>query len=101
MPFKRLHISKKSISKSTCAFNHKNHIGKSAETKLLHIDLFSGIGGFSLALSDICSTVSYCEINPTSNLVLQKNMDNGLISKASIQKDIRTFHYDKKVNLYG
>ena len=34
------------------------------------LDVFSGIGGFSLALKDVCKTVAYCEIDEGCQKVL-------------------------------
>ena len=52
------------------------------------LDLFSGIGGFSLALRGICKTVAYCEISPEAQAVLSKNMKRGLLDHAPIFPDV-------------
>lgn len=56
------------------------------------IDLFSGIGGISLALKNITRTVLYCEIEPFCQNVLSERMESGDIEKAPIHADIRTLH---------
>ena len=39
-----------------------------------HLDLFSGIGGFSLALERVgFKTVGFCEVDPYCRLLLQKH----------------------------
>lgn len=52
------------------------------------LDLFSGIGGFSIALNSIASTVGYCEIDPNCKKVLEKNMNAGNIDVAPIFNDV-------------
>ncbi len=54
------------------------------------IDLFSGIGGFSLALKDIFRTTLYCEIDPFCRKVLTANMQSGRIDRAPIHDDVTT-----------
>lgn len=60
-------------------------------------DLFSGIGGFSLALHNICRTVAYCEIDLNCRNVLRKNMKKNLIDKAPIFEDIHDLNQDNLV----
>lgn len=48
------------------------------------LDLFSGIGGFSYALKQVCKTVAYCEIDQDckqviSNLISKKRLENAKI----------------------
>lgn len=57
-------------------------------TSLKVLDLFSGIGGFSLAFKSIATTVAYCEIDENCQDVLKKNIHNGLLDKAPIYDDI-------------
>lgn len=52
------------------------------------IDLFSGIGGFSLALKKISTTVCYCDIDPICRQVLMKNMNKEKLDKAPIYEDV-------------
>lgn len=56
--------------------------------KLLTLDLFSGIGGFSYALKGISKTVAYCEIDPACQAVLKANMARRIIHKAPIFDDV-------------
>ena len=60
------------------------------EKKLLHIDLFSGIGGFALAADRIFGNVEhiFCEIDPFCQEVLKKHWP-----EAKIYGDIRTLTY--------
>ena len=52
------------------------------------LDLFSGIGGFSLAFKSIASTVAYCDIDPNSRDVLMSNIQKGLLDDATIFNDV-------------
>lgn len=54
-------------------------------------DLFSGIGGISLALKDWVRTVVYCEIDPFCRGILASRMSTGDLSIAPIWDDITTF----------
>lgn len=61
-------------------------------TLLRCVDLFSGIGGFSLALKHssrqrVC-TVAYCEIDVHCRAVLQANMARGLLDHAPVFEDV-------------
>lgn len=59
------------------------------------LDLFSGIGGFSLGLERAgMQTVAFCEIDPFCQKVLKKHWPN-----VPIFNDIRTLDYDGKVDL--
>lgn len=56
---------------------------------LKHIDLFAGIGGFSLALERMCGgfkTVAAVEIDPYAAAVYRKNFPD-----VPIHHDVRTF----------
>ena len=60
-----------------------------------HIDLFSGIGGFSLALDRVFPDVehTFCEIDPFCQEVLKKHWPN-----SKIHEDIRTLTADTQHN---
>ena len=59
------------------------------------LDLFSGIGGFSLGLERAgMKTVQFVENDPYCQKVLSKNFPG-----VPIHGDIKTFHYDKPVEL--
>jgi len=60
------------------------------DTKLRSLDLFSGIGGISLALQPWCETVCYVEIDPYACGVLIKNMAEGTIDVAPVWSDVTT-----------
>lgn len=54
------------------------------------LDLFSGIGGISLALSGYVRPVAYCEIDKYAQSVLLSRMGNGDLPHAPIWDDIQT-----------
>lgn len=54
------------------------------------LDLFSGIGGISLALNEWVKPIAYCEIEPYCQSVLLSRMQEGHLPKAPIWDDIRT-----------
>lgn len=54
------------------------------------LDLFSGIGGFSYALNDVCETVGYCELDVSCQSILYDNMKKNCIDAAPIFDDIIT-----------
>lgn len=56
------------------------------------IDVFSGIGGISLALQDYMKTILYCEINPFCQQVLAERMQDGILEKAPIHNNICNLH---------
>lgn len=54
------------------------------------LDLFSGIGGISLAIEPWCRTVAYCENDPYAQGVLQTRMASNDLDTAPIWDDVRT-----------
>lgn len=52
------------------------------------LDLFSGIGGLSLALSEWVRPVAYCEIDPYCQGVLLSRQNNGYLMSAPIFSDV-------------
>lgn len=56
---------------------------------LASLDLFSGIGGFSLAFRGVFKTVTYCEIDPQCRRVLENAMHRGFIDTAPIFEDVQ------------
>lgn len=54
------------------------------------LDLFSGIGGISLALGDWINTVAYCEGDRHAQAVLLSRMREGLLPSRPIWDDVRT-----------
>ena len=65
--------------------------------KLLCLDLFSGIGGMSLALHDFVKTIQYCELDPFCQCVLNERMKEGSLDKACIHGNIRTLHMSEAI----
>lgn len=61
------------------------------------VDLFSGIGGISLALHDILETVLYCEIDKYCHNVLVERMEQGKLHVAPIHSDVQTLHLCKSL----
>jgi len=59
------------------------------------LDLFSGIGGITLALQDWVSPAAYCEIDPYCQSVLLQRMQEGNLPSAPIWDDIRTLPTDE------
>jgi DNA (cytosine-5)-methyltransferase 1 len=55
------------------------------------LDLFSGIGGLSIALNEWVRPIAYCEIDTYCQGVLCSNMSNGRIRNSPIWDDIRSF----------
>src|ERR1700722_15681297 len=58
------------------------------------LDLFSGIGGLSIALNEWVRPIAYCEIDPYCQAVLLSRISNGLFPNAPIWDDIKTLSYD-------
>ena len=56
---------------------------------LSHIDVFSGIAGFTHALHGVSTTRLYCDISPTSQQALQTLMRKGKIPTAPIVSDVK------------
>lgn len=56
------------------------------------LDLFTGIGGLSLALAPWVRTAAYCEQNPYCQGVLLSRMREGSLDLAPIWDDIRTLN---------
>lgn len=54
------------------------------------LDLFSGIGGISLALQDWVRPIAYCEIDRYARAALLSRMQDGLLSQAPIWDDVST-----------
>lgn len=63
---------------------------QSPSPPLTAIDLFSGLGGISLALHTFTRTVMYCEKDEVARSVLKSNMDAGTVDSAPIHEDVCT-----------
>jgi DNA (cytosine-5)-methyltransferase 1 len=64
--------------------------------KLKHLDLFSGIGGFSLGLERTggFKTVAFCEIEPFCQKVLNKHWPD-----VPVFEDVRSLDYDGSIDI--
>ena len=58
------------------------------------LDLFTGIGGFSIALREIARPVAYCEIEPKVQAILMSRMSTNELHTAPIWDDVRTLSVD-------
>jgi len=58
--------------------------------KINGLDLFTGIGGITIALSDWVCPIGYCEIDPFCRAVLFNRMQEGLLPFAPIWDDVKT-----------
>ena len=56
------------------------------------LDLFSGIGGITLALSEWVRPITYVEIDRYGQAVLASRMADGLLHPAPIWDDVNTLH---------
>ena len=56
---------------------------------LRSLDLFSGVGGLTLALKGLCEPVCFCEIEPAAQAVLRNQMRRGGLPEAPICPDVR------------
>jgi len=56
------------------------------------LDLFSGIGGISVALKEWVRPVAYCEIDPYCQGVLITDMERGRLCSSPIWDDVKTLH---------
>ena len=59
------------------------------------LDLFSGIGGLSLALNEWVRPIAYCEIDSYCQAVLLSRMASGDLVHAPIWDDIKTLRFRK------
>ena len=58
--------------------------------RLHGLDLFSGIGGISLALRDYVQTIAYCENNKFAQATLLSRMQDSQLDRAPIWDDVTT-----------
>ena len=54
-----------------------------------HLDLFSGVAGFALALKPVVSTVMFCEIDADAVDVLRRHIASHVFPKAQVVGDVR------------
>ena len=64
---------------------------------MIHLDLFSGIGGFALAAERVWPDIKhiFCDNDPFCQQVLKKHWP-----KSKIFGDIRTLHYDREKGMF-
>lgn len=63
------------------------------------LDLFSGIGGFSIALRQWVRTVAYCERDAYSQTVLLSRMASGELERAPIWDDVTSLRWSMLPNI--
>jgi DNA (cytosine-5)-methyltransferase 1 len=73
----------------------KLSIGITVYRMLNGLDLFSGIGGISIALNDWVRPIAYCEIDPYCQGILLSRQACNDIQQAPIWDDIKTLSMDK------
>lgn len=56
------------------------------------LDLFSGIGGITLALSGLAHPVAYCDVDLASRAVLTRRMETGDLPRAPICTNVETLN---------
>lgn len=59
---------------------------------LRSLDLFSGLGGFSIAMRGFAKTVGYCEMDPNAQCVLRTQMEAGNLERAPVFPDVANLH---------
>ena len=67
------------------------------------LDLFSGIGGMSIALREWVRPIAYCEIDPYCQGILFSRMVSGDLPEAPIWDDIKTLHiqsFDNSIDIF-
>lgn len=63
------------------------------------IDLFSGVGGITLALSGFATPVMYCDVDPIARTSLQYSIKNKRLPKAPIEEDVKCIKIVPKVDM--
>jgi DNA (cytosine-5)-methyltransferase 1 len=61
------------------------------------LDLFTGIGGFSIALAGVCNPVAYCDIDPSVQMCISNLISKGVLRDAPIVKDVADLAAFKQV----
>ncbi len=67
--------------------------------RLTTVDVFSGIGGISVALRGIAHTILYCERDDYCKEVLLERMEEGRLDRAPIHTDIKNLHVPREWNV--
>lgn len=71
-------------------FKGESMYGLDLPKKLRGLDLFTGIGGITIALQDYVRPLVYCEIEPYCQSILLQRMQEGNLPKAPIWDDVHT-----------
>ena len=66
--------------------------------RLTCVDVFSGIGGITLAIAPFAQPLQYCDLDRYCQSVLLQRMVDGQLDKAPIHTDIRNLHISSAVN---
>lgn len=66
---------------------------------LKSIDLFTGVGGITLALSGIAHPIMYCDVDPTARRCIEFNIARKQLPKAPISEDILTLTNPPKADI--
>jgi hypothetical protein len=61
-------------------------------TQLGMLDLFSGVGGFTMGLRSFTTTKAYCDNDKIAQGVLRRQMKAGLLDRAKIFDDVKKLH---------
>lgn len=56
------------------------------------LDLFSGIGGMTLALRGVAEPVAFCDVDPFARAVIELNQRRGRLPRVPVYDDIHTLH---------
>jgi site-specific DNA-cytosine methylase len=62
---------------------------KKRKAPIKTLDLFSGIGGITLALEGLADPVAYCDVDPVAIACLHENMRKGNLMRAPVCTDVR------------
>jgi DNA (cytosine-5)-methyltransferase 1 len=66
---------------------------------LKSIDLFTGVGGITLALSGIAHPVLYCDVDPIARQCIEFNISRKLLPDAPISEDVQTLTNPPKADI--
>lgn len=61
---------------------------RGAKKKMRCLDLFTGMGGFALALRHLCHTSAYCDFDPVSRELLAQRMASQQLDRAPVLPDV-------------
>ena len=58
------------------------------------LDLFTGVGGITIALEGLCNPIAYCDIDKNAQQVLKSRMESKSLPEAPIFSDVKTLTKD-------